>query len=138
MDFEFNRESVYFNVSEDILVYMEDAGISRNDLADKLGVDTEEVDLMLSSSTNLTLTGLSDICTALGAGLTITIDTPFWDIRPCTKIEDSSMIVLPTLGVFYGQTLIATTDDYNHAFEVKEHCMKHGIKTYSQLQKETL
>lgn len=60
------REDLIFNVTEDLLVMMEDIGISKAELAKKLGKSKSYVTQVLSGSRNMTLGSFSDICFALG------------------------------------------------------------------------
>ena len=60
------REDLVFNVTEDLLVKMEELNISKVDLAKRLGKSKSYVTQMLSGSRNMTLSTLSDICFALG------------------------------------------------------------------------
>ncbi|EPJ1915178.1 helix-turn-helix transcriptional regulator [Vibrio cholerae] len=62
----FAREELVFNVTEDLLVIMEDMNISKSDLARTLGKSKSYVSQVLSGSRNMTLGSLSDICFALG------------------------------------------------------------------------
>ena len=60
------REDLVYNVTEDLLVIMEDRNISKKDLAYMLGKSRSYVTQILSGSRNMTLGSLSDICFALG------------------------------------------------------------------------
>ncbi len=62
----FAREELVFNVTEDLLVIMEDMHISKSELARTLGKSKSYVSQVLSGSRNMTLGSLSDICFALG------------------------------------------------------------------------
>lgn len=59
-------EELTFNVTEDILILMEDKDISKKDLADKLGKTKAYISQLLSGSKNMTLKTLSDVCHAMG------------------------------------------------------------------------
>lgn len=67
-------EELTFNVTEDILIQMEDAEISKSELADKLGKTKSYISQLLSGSRNMTLRTLSDICFALNIKPTITFE----------------------------------------------------------------
>ncbi|MTI12130.1 helix-turn-helix transcriptional regulator [Sansalvadorimonas verongulae] len=60
------RENLIMNVTEDILIHMEDENISKRDLAKKLGKSPAYVSQILSGARNMTLRTLSDICFSLG------------------------------------------------------------------------
>ncbi|MFA3790850.1 transcriptional regulator [Aliiglaciecola sp. SL4] len=60
------REDLVYNVTEDLLVILEDLEISKKELARKLGKSRSYVTQILSGSRNMTLGSLSDICFALG------------------------------------------------------------------------
>ena len=60
------REELSYNVTEDILVILEDMGISKTDLAKRLGKSRSYVTQILSGSRNMTIGTLSDICFVLG------------------------------------------------------------------------
>lgn len=66
------RESLMMNVTEDILVTMEDRNISKVGLAKLLGKSKAFVTQMLGGSRNMTLRTLSDIAFALDAEVSIT------------------------------------------------------------------
>jgi len=73
----FAREELVYNVTEDILVALEDLGISKKELARRLGRSRSFVTQVLSGARNMTLGTLSDICFSVGASprVTLTIDT---------------------------------------------------------------
>ncbi|WP_134705417.1 helix-turn-helix transcriptional regulator [Rahnella sp. CJA17(1/100)] len=59
-------EELTFNVTEDLLIIMEDKDISKTDLAVKLGKTKAYISQLLSGSKNMTLKTMSDVCFALG------------------------------------------------------------------------
>lgn len=61
------REELVYNVTEDILIALEDLDVSKKELARRLGKSRSFVTQMLSGARNMTLGSLSDICVALGA-----------------------------------------------------------------------
>lgn len=67
------REELVYNVTEDILVALEDLGISKKELARRLGKSRSYVTQILSGARNMTLGSLSDICFALDIKPKITI-----------------------------------------------------------------
>lgn len=60
------REDLIYNVTEDLLVQMEELGITKFELARRLGKSRSYVTQMLSGARNITLGTLSDICFELG------------------------------------------------------------------------
>lgn len=60
------REGLIYNVTEDITVAMEDLGVSKKELARRLGKSPSFVTQTLSGARNMTLGTLSDICFELG------------------------------------------------------------------------
>ncbi len=67
------REDFVYNVTEDILVALEDLDVSKKELARRLGKSRSYITQILSGSRNMTLGSLSDICYALGTKPRITI-----------------------------------------------------------------
>ncbi|ADE13261.1 hypothetical protein Nhal_0040 [Nitrosococcus halophilus Nc 4] len=59
------REDLVVDVTEDLLIVMEDKGVSKSDLAQSLSKSKSFVTQILSGSRNMTLHTLSDICFAL-------------------------------------------------------------------------
>lgn len=59
-------EELVFDVTEDILILMEDKEISKKELADRLGKTKAYISQLLSGSKNITLKTLSDVCHAIG------------------------------------------------------------------------
>lgn len=60
------REELVYNVTEDILVALEDLSVSKKELARRLGKSRSYITQILSGARNMTLGTLSDICFALG------------------------------------------------------------------------
>ncbi len=74
------REDLVYNVTEDILVALEDFDVSKKELARRLGKSRSYVTQILSGSRNMTLGTLSDICFALGVKPRVTIqEESAWD-----------------------------------------------------------
>jgi transcriptional regulator with XRE-family HTH domain len=67
------RGAYLFRVTEDILVAMEDQGISRAELAQRLGLSKARISQLLGGNSNMTIGTLSDIAFALG----LTLDKTF-------------------------------------------------------------
>lgn len=74
-------EELSFNVTEDILIYMEDNNISKSELADRLNKSKSYISQLLSGSRNMTLRSLSDICFSL-------------NIKPTVSFEDASKVLI--------------------------------------------
>jgi len=58
----FSRIELIQNITEDIMIAMEDLNISKSDLAKKIGKSKSYVSQLLSGSRNMTLASLSDLC----------------------------------------------------------------------------
>ncbi len=67
------REELVYNVTEDILVALEDLNVSKKELARRLGKSRSYITQVLSGARNMTLGSLSDICFALGIKPKVTI-----------------------------------------------------------------
>jgi transcriptional regulator with XRE-family HTH domain len=63
------RGSYLFRVTEDILVAMEDLGVTKSELARRLGKSKPRINQLLSGSSNMTNGTLSDIAVELGLNL---------------------------------------------------------------------
>lgn len=84
-DRAFAREGLIYNVTEDLLVLMEQQGVSKKELARRLGRSRSYVTQLLSGTRNMTLGTLSDICFALGTEPRISVacnETPTGDGEP--------------------------------------------------------
>lgn len=60
------REELVYNVTEDLLVILEDLNVNKAELARRLNKSKSYVSQILSGSRNMTLGTLSDICLSLG------------------------------------------------------------------------
>lgn len=69
----FAKTSLIQNVTEDIMIAMEDLNISKSQLAKKLGKSKSYITQILSGSRNMTLSSLSDLCFELEITPTITL-----------------------------------------------------------------
>lgn len=67
-------EELTMNVTEDILIQMEDMEVTKADLADRLGKTRAYVSQLLSGSRNMTLRTLSDICYVLNVKLSVSLE----------------------------------------------------------------
>lgn len=72
-DREMASERLVFNTTEDILLAMQDTGITKRELAKKLGKSASHVSQLLDGTRNMTLKTLSDISYALGAEAKVVI-----------------------------------------------------------------
>ena len=86
------RESLMMNVTEDILVAMEDRNISKADLSRLLGTSKALITQMLGGSRNMTLRTLSDIAFVIDADVTVTF-TP--KKKADSKNKSSNVVTLP-------------------------------------------
>lgn len=95
------RENLVYNVTEDILVAIEELGVSKKELARRLGKSASYVTQVLSGARNMTLGSLSDICFALGVEPEVNLlgesaveekPKPKWETTKCDakKSEDVS------------------------------------------------
>ncbi|PCE67576.1 helix-turn-helix transcriptional regulator [Salinivibrio sp. YCSC6] len=62
----FAREDLVYQVTETLLMAMEDKGVSKVELARRLNKSKSHVTRLLDGSRNMTLASLSDICFAIG------------------------------------------------------------------------
>ena len=74
-------EELTFNVTEDLLIIMEDKDLTKSDLAEKLGKTKSYVSQLLSGSKNMTLKTMSDVCFALG-------------VKPVVDIQDQGNLTI--------------------------------------------
>lgn len=70
------REALMVDVTEDLLIAMEDKGITKTELAKKLGKSKAQISKTLNGMSNITLRTLSDFCFALDISPVITIRQP--------------------------------------------------------------
>lgn len=70
----FLRSELVYNVTEDILLALESIGVSKKELANRLGKSRSFVTQTLSGSRNLTLKTLSDVAYALGAKVKVSFE----------------------------------------------------------------
>lgn len=72
--FEYKLESLELEVTERILQIMEERGISRSELAERLGVSKAAVSKLFNNGSNMTLKRLLTIAEALGLELRVNLD----------------------------------------------------------------
>jgi len=102
------REDLVYNVTEDILVALEDLDVSKKELARRLGKSRSFVTQILSGARNMTLGSLSDICVALGAkpkiSLTIELQVAkedfLWVNEDIAAKENTDDLIQPSENVF--------------------------------------
>jgi len=100
----FKRQELVYNVTEDILVALEDMGLTKKQLASRLGKSPSFVTQILSGARNMTLGTLSDICFAIDAkpiiniGVHPKIDTlaPTWISEPLKHIAKNHKAKKPS------------------------------------------
>ncbi|WP_267369216.1 MULTISPECIES: helix-turn-helix transcriptional regulator [unclassified Pantoea] len=92
------RERLIFNTTEDLLLAMQDSGMSRADIAKKMGRSKSFITQVLDGTRNLTLKTLSDITFALGAEVRLTITRNGRDVshaivpeRQCYETKSSNV-----------------------------------------------
>lgn len=81
------REKLVYNVTEDILVALEDLEMSKKVLSRALGKSASFVTQLLNGRRNMTLGTLSDICWALGIKPEIRIEVPQKDVQLVATVD---------------------------------------------------
>ncbi|RQW79986.1 MAG: XRE family transcriptional regulator [Methylococcus sp.] len=91
------RGAYLFRVTEDILVAMEDQGVSKAELAQRLGKSKARISQLLGGSSNMTIGTLADIAFALG----LTLDKTFKEYSKGRYLitEEEGPIDRPVSGV---------------------------------------
>ena len=79
------REDLVYNVTEDILILLEDMDVSKKELAHRLGKSKSYVSQVLSGARNMTLGSLSDICFVLNVKPQIVL--PIQEAKVEEKVE---------------------------------------------------
>lgn len=69
--FDFKLEGLILDITEDVCKAMEEKGIDRAELADKLGVSRAFISKLLNGTPNLTIKTLMKIADALGRELSV-------------------------------------------------------------------
>lgn len=87
------REELIFNVTDDILIIMEDNKITKQELARRLGKSKSFVTQVLSGARNMTLGTLSDICFALGfkPEVKLPVEEKAYE-ESCKSLHENSLI----------------------------------------------
>ncbi len=81
------QERLITEVTEEIWAAMEEAGISKSELASRLGATKGYVSQVLGGSRNMTLRTLADVCHALGKRPRLSIDAMAGGHWQTTKTE---------------------------------------------------
>ncbi|ECC3463691.1 helix-turn-helix domain-containing protein [Salmonella enterica subsp. enterica] len=115
-------ERLIFNTTEDILLAMQDAGMKQSDLAKKLGKSDSYISQMLSGTRNITLRTLSDISTALGVEVKITITKDGVDVSH-PKVSERKRYTSSSTPVVNGSksttTITLNLPDMNYFYAIK-------------------
>lgn len=70
---EESQEQLIFNVTEDILLAMEDLDISKSELASRINKSKSFISQLLNGNANMTLRTLANICFELGTNVDVRI-----------------------------------------------------------------
>lgn len=96
------REDLIYNVTEDLLVQMEELGVTKLELARRLGKSRSYVTQMLSGARNMTLGSLSDICFELGISPQVGFGVEVTETEELEVSRDDNPVWEPTdNGVYY-------------------------------------
>ena len=87
------RERLIYNVSEDLLVLMEDRNISKAQLAEMMGKSKASITQLLNGTRNMTLAKLSDLCFYLGVKPTVQI--PDAEVGRVERAKRRGIIIKP-------------------------------------------
>lgn len=121
------REKLIYNITEDLLLHLENEKISKKELAYKLGRSKSFATQILGGARNMTLRTLSDICHVLGLEPVVTLKKKGFpvgasgvshvDMRDCpTVVSITSSVSASHLGL---QSLSRPTVSKNSKFELK-------------------
>lgn len=83
-------EELTFNVTEDLLIIMEDAKITKSQLASDLGKTKSYISQLLSGSRNMTLRTLSELCYVLDVTPSISLSKSKDSLWELAITEDST------------------------------------------------
>lgn len=75
-DYEFKTEALLLDINEQIVSWMQQEGITRSELAAKLGVSRAAITKLLGGKPNLTLKTLCKVATALGLEAQVQLGLP--------------------------------------------------------------
>lgn len=86
------REELIFNLTEDLLLIMEDAGVSKVKLAEHLGKTRAYCTQLLNGTRNMTLNTFSDVCFALKVKPEIKLTSQkAWRESPVIKLPSQKL-----------------------------------------------
>lgn len=109
------REELVYNVTEDILVALEDLDVSKKELAKRLGKSRSYVTQILSGARNMTLGTLSDICFALNVRPKVSIS-----VEPVIDTEE--VVTVPR---WFNEQIDLKTEDLirksENVFDYRDH-----------------
>lgn len=111
----FAREELVYNVTEDILVALEDLEISKKELAHRLGKSRSFVTQVLSGARNMTLGTLSDICFSIGARPRVTLTIDATETRGAFHWQNERVGVKTDQLIFQSENVIDCRN--HHAWE---------------------
>jgi transcriptional regulator with XRE-family HTH domain len=83
---EYLKEWLVYDLSEQILAVLSQEGLSRADLAARLGVSRQYVTKLINRTPNLTLRSLAEIAAALGRQVTVRLE-PLPVSAPAAEIK---------------------------------------------------
>ena len=83
------RERLWFEVMESITGLMKAQGVSRTELARRLGVTPAYVTKLLRGTHNMTLATVSDLCFVLGHEAAITVKSSPLSVEPESGVVES-------------------------------------------------
>lgn len=96
------REDLIYNVTEELLVQMEELGVTKLELARRLGKSRSYVTQLLSGARNMTLGTLSDICFELGITPRVSFaEAPAGSTELLVQRDDSQVWEAGEIGVGY-------------------------------------
>lgn len=105
------QDELIFNVTEDLLIAMEDANITKTELARRLNKSKSRVSQMLSGESNITLRTLASMCFELGVDVDFRIGNEFSvrDPRSNPEYEHENS---PYFEGWQDQELVTITDSF--------------------------
>lgn len=71
------QDELIFNVTEDLLIAMEDAGLTKAELARRLNKSKSRISQMLSGEANMTLRTLASMCFEIGIKVDVFIGNEY-------------------------------------------------------------
>ena len=71
------QDELIFNVTEDLLIAMEDAGLTKADISRRLNKSKSRISQMLAGDANITLRTLASMCFEIGVGVDVRIGNEY-------------------------------------------------------------